>query len=120
MKYVSPERAVVRVSVSVYGLPAIFRTCYKFTDHHYLFLRPDGDDLLVFIKPKQTPSELEHAVGTFANELIDQRLRLEVAQETAKVRELIVAQAFAEGNLLPESQQNADVADDPLGITGSR
>jgi len=117
VEFVGPDCAAVRVSRSVYGLAAIFRACYRFTDNYYLFLRPDGaDDLLVFMKPKRLPSDLAEAAGQFANDLIDQRLRLEVARETAVIRELIVAQAFAEGNLLPDSKQAADAASDPLKI----
>lgn len=115
--HLAPDHGVVRVSRSVYGLPAIFRTCYRFTDHYYLYLRPDGpDDVLVFIKPKAPSCDLDQAMGAFANDLIDQRLRFEVSRETGAIRELIVAQAFAEGNLLPDSQQDADVAQDPVRI----
>lgn len=117
VRYVAPGHAALRVSRSVYGLPAIFRACYRFTDEHYLFLRPDGpDDLLIFIKPKRPAADLEQALGAFANDLIDQRLRLEVWRETAAVRQLIVAQAFAEGNLLPNSHQDAEPANDPRRI----
>src|SRR5439155_21588648 len=118
VEFISSDCAVIRVSRRVYGVSAIFRTCYRFTDNYYLYLRPDGaDDLRVFIKPKRLQSDLAEAAGLFANDLIDQRLRLEVARETTAIRELIVAQAFAEGNLLPDSKQGADPASDPLKIT---
>jgi His-Xaa-Ser system protein HxsD len=117
VQHLGADHGVIRVSRSVYGLPAIFRACYRFTDRHYLYLRPDGpDDILVFIKPKTPPGDLDQVMGAFANDLIDQRLRLDISRETQGVRELIVAQAFAEGNLLPESQQGADTAADPAKI----
>jgi len=118
VEFLGPDCAVVRVSRSIYGLPAVFRSAYRFTDGYYLYLRPAGaDDLLVFMKPKRLPSDLAEAAGQFANDLIDQRLRLEVSRETSAVRNLIVAQAFAEGNLLPDSKQGADPATDPLKIS---
>jgi hypothetical protein len=39
----------------------------------------------------------------FENSLLDAQLRVEIARETAVVRELIVAKAFAEGDLLEDS-----------------
>jgi hypothetical protein len=41
-------------------------------------------------------------VGEFENALLDHQLRFEIARETATLRELIVAKAFAEGDVLED------------------
>lgn len=45
---------------------------------------------------------LDSIVGEFENALLDHQLRFEIASETATLRELIVAKAFAEGNALED------------------
>jgi His-Xaa-Ser system protein HxsD len=52
-------------------------------------------------------------IGDFENALLDAQLRVEISRETSQIRELIVAKAFAEGDLLDD----APVGDwrDPVG-----
>jgi His-Xaa-Ser system protein HxsD len=93
----SPESVEYIVDTTLYSSDALFRACYKFTDRGYLFLRRAGADAVAVAFRKRTPeADLGRMVGEFANELIDQRLRALVAEQTRNVRELIVAQAFAE------------------------
>lgn len=88
------------VELQIYGLEALFRTCYAFTDRCYMFLREDGPEkVAVVFRKRKSPVALSRLVEDFANELINQRLRVQLASETAKIREMIVAQAFAEGEL---------------------
>jgi His-Xaa-Ser system protein HxsD len=87
------------VDVNVYTRDTLFRACYVFTDRCYLFLidQPDHNVVVEFRKKEPSPG-LGDLVGAFANELINQRVRADVARETGKIRELIVAQAFAEAD----------------------
>ena len=95
------ETILLPVDETVYGLEAIFKTCYLFTDRCYLFLsRLPASCIAVQITAKQGGVPLEQVTGEFCNELINQRIRADIAQETGKIRELIVAKALAEGNLL--------------------
>jgi His-Xaa-Ser system protein HxsD len=41
-------------------------------------------------------------IGDFQNAILDFQLRIEIGRETGPIRELIVAKAFAEGDLLDE------------------
>jgi hypothetical protein len=41
----------------------------------------------------------------FLNDLVDQRLRIDINQETGAIRELIVAQAFSETDLIDDRGQ---------------
>jgi His-Xaa-Ser system protein HxsD len=85
------------VDTSIYSWGALFRTCYKFTDRSYLYLRRETADVVsVTFTAKNAETDVSALIGEFANELIDQRLRSLINDETRSVRELIVAQAFAE------------------------
>ena len=88
------------VDTNLYGHEALFRSCYAFTDRCYLFLREQGaDKVVVVFRRRQSPKTLESLVADFANDLIDQRLRVSIANETKVIREMIVAQAFNEADL---------------------
>lgn len=93
-----PEDTVtVSVDTSIYGEEALFRACYQFTDKCYLFLRRQGNSTIVVeFRRRNHDAPLAEVAGAFCNELIDQRLRVSIARDTARVRELIVRQAFAE------------------------
>jgi His-Xaa-Ser system protein HxsD len=88
------------VDTEVYGLEAVFRACYAFTDRCYMFLRECGPtQLTVTFRKRKSPKTLTALIEEFANELINQRVRVHLAAETKQVRQMIVAQAFAEGDL---------------------
>ena len=94
------DERTLSVDTDLYSLGALFRACYAFTDRCYLFLRDvaPGRVAVVFRK-RQSPKTLEALVEEFANELINQRLRAQLEEETRAVRERIVAQAFSEADL---------------------
>lgn len=130
LQRLNDETVLLAVDETVYGLEAIFKTCYLFTDRCYLFLsRLPASCIAVQIKAKQGGVPLDQVAGEFCNELINQRIRVDIARETGRIRELIVAKALAEGNLLgaefPSGAQEEaalpagaqdDYHSDPLGI----
>lgn len=98
----SDDGLTVIVDLATYGEEALFRTCYVFTDRCYLFLNPAGPgELRVRFRKRDPLADLLRIVGEFGNELINQRIRSDLAQQTRTIRELIVAQAFAEADLGP-------------------
>ena len=110
--------AVLQIDTTLYGVDAVLRACYKYTDRCYLFLARQPEDehhihVYFMSKPK---TSLPDILGEFCNELIDQNIRLALSQEFGPVRELIVAQAFSEGNLLDPQRDEGDYTGDPLGI----
>jgi len=91
---------VLLVDESIYSKEALLRTCYWFTDRCYLFISRLGpNQFSVRIRPKALGLSLESISGEFENALLDQQLRQDVDRETTRLRELIVAKAFAEGDL---------------------
>jgi len=92
---------ILKLNNTLYSDEIIFRAVYSFTGRCTILLdRIDPDHVLVHFTGGE-PSALSSLVGEFANELIDQRVRADVANETRAIRELIVAQAFAEADLPP-------------------
>ena len=83
------------VELPLYGDEGLLRACYAFTDRCFLFLRdrPVPQVTVVFRK-RQSPRTLDALVEEFANELVGQSLRAQLAAETKCVRELIVSAGF--------------------------
>lgn len=106
------------VNTKIYSLEVLFRTCYVFTDRCYLFLEPSDDPQIIAVRftSKCSDGALSITAAEFSNELINQRVRSDIANETRSIRELIVAQAFAEADLLDRSDSEASYVDDPRGI----
>ena len=79
----------------VYDLETIFRAAYAFTDRSYVYLRRiDEDRVEVWLTPKEEGPQPESLGGAFLNELIDQRVRRDVAIETQVVRDALIEAAL--------------------------
>jgi His-Xaa-Ser system protein HxsD len=103
----------------LFSMDAVLRSSYKFTDRCHIFIQTHEtrmDRWTVVIRPKNADPNVIELAGDFSNELIDQRLRERLEQQFGDVRTLIVAQAFAEGNLLDAAGADDDYASDPQRI----
>lgn len=111
---------VVSVNCDLYSREALFRVCYLFTDRCYLFLTQEETSPVVQVRftRKSLDTDLNELAGEFSNELINQKVRQDVAAETKAIRELIVAQAFAEADLFGGGDSEASYLDDHRGIAG--
>lgn len=84
------------VDSTLYPDEAVFRTCYSFTDRCYMFLQRSDNLLKIRFRKRRQSADLDSIIHQFGNELINNRIRHSLARETRPIRELIVAQAFAE------------------------
>jgi His-Xaa-Ser system protein HxsD len=112
----------LEVDPSLYSVNAVLRAAYRFTDRCYVFLARAEDEpprIVVTLTAKDGKQAPAAWIGELSNELIDQQLREELGRETQLIRELIVAQAFAEGNLLDQGDEDG-YEQDPLGIARCR
>jgi His-Xaa-Ser system protein HxsD len=94
--------ATVEIDRRIYSDAAIFKTAYWFCDRYYLFLDAkdaDSNRMLVEMRPKaaEDAEGLPEALAEFCNSLVDHRVRDQVIQETAPIREALVTKAFLEG-----------------------
>src|SRR6266498_5054454 len=104
----------ISVETAIYSLDTLFRVCYDFTDCCYLFLQPVNKTSVVKVQFARKTSECNLSViaGEFSNALIDQKVRTQIASETMSIRELIIAQAFAETDLIDRSLSESSSVDD--------
>lgn len=118
IKALSEESLSICVDLNVYPLEVLFRVCYGFTGKCYLFLSPAKwhSAVNVDFARKTSDCDLSLIAAEFSNELINQKVRLDIAVETRPIRELIVAQAFAEADFIDHSVSEADYREDPRGI----
>ena len=67
-----------------------------------LHLKPGTGSSLSTLKPRANNHDIRVLIGDFQNAILDFQLRVEIGRETAPIRELIIAKAFAEGDLLDD------------------
>ena len=116
----------ISLSLDVYGLQAIFRSCYWLTDRCFVYLAPPKEGLIevTLISKKVDSTQTDQLAWDFLNDLIDQRLRVDINAETREIREMIVAQAFADIDVIddrgrpvtPDASQTNRAEQDPDGI----
>lgn len=109
----------VTIDTALYSPEAVLKTCYLFLDQCYLFVNARDSDLSeinVYFSQSDKSNDLIKIIGEFSNRLIWQEVHQKVANETQTIREIIVAQALTEGNILDHSGSEADYNSDPLDI----
>ncbi len=108
----------VQVDPRVFRLSAVKKAAYRIGDRCFVRIEiPPESGILVTLTPKSadgSPAELE---GDFRNDLLDQELREEIAEQTERVRNLLLAQAFSG---LSADSDSADYREDPFGIGRSQ
>jgi His-Xaa-Ser system protein HxsD len=107
---------VVDVDAALYGEDVVFRVAYDFTGSCTVDLARQGETIRVTLAPKSAEADLQSIGNAFRNALIDARLRRDIAAETRTIRELLIAQAFAESDLLDHALTEADYEADPRNI----
>lgn len=109
------EMASLRIDLAVYRLAAVKKAAYRFSNFATAAIELDGGHAVVVLtQAGEHAGDLQQA---FLREVLDQELREVVADETAPVRNLILAQVFSRTNLLDPVGEEADFREDPLGIT---
>ena len=127
LTYLMDERRVsFTLDETIYPRDAVYGAAYLFIDRCFVFMsRPGDDQVEVRLKPKEGADEaaLEALAGEFANELLNQVVRLRVGESTAQIREYYMAKAFfADSNqtsidaLLAELDAE-ELEEDPLEIS---
>src|SRR5436305_891173 len=109
------------VDTSIYPVDVVSRTCYAFTARAYVLMTSCGESSIrIDIAVKEAGGDGASIAGELGNALLEQALRARITEETRAIRELIVAQAFCEGDLLDRRDVDADPAEDPRHIAGRR
>lgn len=124
--------ARVCVDPNLYGLTAILKTAYWFTDQCYLYLANRSPLIEVEFRLKKDDSTdaLKKLCGQFLNNLLDQVVRQKVLEETSSVRDTLIKKAFFDAKaslnqsvVSDESyrpKENQSFREDPLNISRRR
>ena len=107
------------IDLSIYPLDLVLRTCHVFTSRCHVMPHSvvNGRIGVEFVARDEKDS-LRDLAGAFSNALLDSHLRAVIANETRAIRELLVAQAFCEADLLDRRDMESDEYADPRGIAG--
>jgi len=101
--------ATISIDKKVYSKSAVLRACYWFSKDLYFHVDETGDALQVRVAlrvPSPTLNQrirkLDEWMPDIFGAFVDSQLRVEIQAETAGVRELIIAKAFAESGVLED------------------
>src|SRR4051794_22184640 len=101
------------VDPRVYRLSAAKKAAYRLGDRCFARLEILADGTIrVCLTAKSDEDRVDMLEGELRNELLDQDLRETIAEETERVRNLLMAQAFSG---LATEADTANYRDDPLG-----
>jgi His-Xaa-Ser system protein HxsD len=119
-------RASLLLDKAVYSKDAILKACYWLTRDLTFALEEQETRYAIAIalrtvhatldNPK--PAKIEDLISEFFDALLDSQLRIDVQQETASIRELIIAKAFAESGVLEDPPPGT--FEDPVALKGAR
>ena len=107
------------VNEDVYSLEAVYGASFVFVDRVYVYLDKNEIGLIVRLKGKKVlnEKELDAIAGEFMNELLNYSLRVSLAENNKKIRELIVSQAICSAvGVSKKGESGFKYEDDPLGI----
>ncbi len=119
------------IKKSLYPKSVLFRACYTLIGKYYVYLdeaSPEEWAVTLTAKPEGAVPDAAVLEGEFKNELVAESLRETIAENSKKIKEIIVARALygASNDAAAGPQANADFSyvdeaaddylDDPLGI----
>lgn len=95
------------IDVRVYRLTAVKKAAYRMADRCTAVIGALADPLVpvtLYFKPGTTESGARETARLFFQELLDQELREQIADETSAVRTLILAHAFSKADLIKRDE----------------
>ncbi|HVE73305.1 MAG TPA: His-Xaa-Ser system protein HxsD [Thermoanaerobaculia bacterium] len=108
---------IVAVDTAVYPLDVVLRACHALSGRCSVAVRRgDGSAVEIEFTARDSADSLAGLPRELDDLLLDYTLRARIAEETRPIRELLVAQAFCEADLLDRRLVDADENDDPRGI----
>lgn len=96
-------RISLTIDTRVYRIVAIKKAGYRVADRCTAFVGSPDDHLVpvsLQFKPNTPESTAHETARVFLQELLDQELREQIAEETNAVRTLILAHAFSKADLI--------------------
>jgi His-Xaa-Ser system protein HxsD len=93
--------SVFHFSGRLFQIDAIKRAAYKFTDRCAFEFELHDDEIICTAKPlnDSVAKNLDNFELAFRNEVLDQDLRMQIAAETAPIRNAVLAHVFSNTGL---------------------
>jgi len=94
---IGERKAAFVLDESIYKKDAVYGTAYLFIDRCFVYLSRPGESKIgveLVHREEATEAELEALAGEFVNELLNQVVRAQVGESTARIREYYMARAF--------------------------
>lgn len=86
----------ISIDLSIFSLDTVKRTALRYTSHYHVEIREvTSGTVEVILTPRETVPFVSHLTRNFRDDLLDQDLRSQIAQETQLACRLILAQAFS-------------------------
>jgi His-Xaa-Ser system protein HxsD len=100
--------ATLSIDKKVYSKSAVLKACYWFSEDLYFQVSEEDTHLNIAVRLREAvptlnrPSvkKIDEWLPDILNALVDSQLREDIQAETAGIRELIIAKAFAESGIL--------------------
>jgi len=123
---VEGDSAILRINPKVYALETIYSAAYVFLDRAYIFLDGDPEKEIVVRLKAKTNEDMNRLGGEFFNELINYADYQKRAEQTKKIREMLLERALITNDPsviqgeqfddVEEGLEEEDFMDDPEGI----
>jgi len=111
-------KSVLRIDPSVYRLSAVKKAAYRLSARGDFAISSDWEDqITVAIGVRDAVDDVDDLAREFRRQLLDQDLREEIAEQTAPISNLLLAQAFSATSLIDLNSDTADFRSDPAGIS---
>lgn len=105
---------------AIFRLTAVKKAAYRFSGEFDTRIESEpGNRILVTLSPRDDRRGMLSAAA-FPREVLDQELREQIANETAAVRDVLLAHTFSELPLIDEVGETADFRKDPHQIDASQ
>lgn len=112
----SAPRIAVIVQTGIFPLEVIMSTAHRFSGRYHVSVQSVCDgEVEVQLKPKDG-SPCDGVADSFKNELLDESLRVVVAERSSLERDLILAHALSRHPILHAEFETAEAFSDPQGL----
>ncbi|WP_043585817.1 His-Xaa-Ser system protein HxsD [Geminisphaera colitermitum] len=106
------------IDLTVYGMETVLAAAYALTGKCFLHLQTvDQHRLEIRLRTKRPEDDTDVCIREFFNNLIDQRLRKIVADETAKTRDLLMAHALSRVAFIRPDLEDSSPQEDPAYVS---
>jgi His-Xaa-Ser system protein HxsD len=101
---------IITFDTNIFAVETIKKAAYKCLDRFTVDFHLDGPALMCLLSFREETSQadIDRAIRDLKNEVLDQDLRERIKAETAPIRNLILAHAFAKTGLIVDEQVSRD------------